>query len=186
MFEKINKQQPEFFNEILNNISSLFNTLQSNYLFVYFGEKNLNNISRKLSDYCKNNTYTINELLNNPNIGQIIDEMCITFSSELYNNKIDNYNDVSMSPNIMRLIKEKPDLIQTLNWNYVSLNDCAIDLINANLDKVNKILLMYNRSFMITYDYELIAKTKEELHKEFIKWYMRPDNINKWIGDLDL
>jgi hypothetical protein len=38
---------------------------------------------------------------------------------------------------------------------------------------------------MITYDYELIAKTKEELHKEFIKWYMHPDNINKWIGDLD-
>jgi hypothetical protein len=37
----------------------------------------------------------------------------------------------------------------------------------------------------IIYDYWSIVKDKEKLNKEFITWYYRPKNMNKWINEID-
>ena len=68
--------------------------------------------------------------------------------------------------------------IDKLNWNELSKNPNAIELLKENQDKINWKLLSKNPS-IFTYDYEKIKNNFQNLKDEIIAKALHPDRLFK-------
>jgi hypothetical protein len=67
-----------------------------------------------------------------------------------------------------------------------------------SLSEINNITLFYNQlifnllgnksdkfNILFTYDYDKIKESRTDLNKEIIKRYYKPENIDKWIHEIE-
>ena len=94
-------------------------------------------------------------------------------------NKI-NWNNLSLNPNAIELLKENKNKI---NWNYLSLNENAIELLKENQDKIDWWYFSQN-SNIFTYDYKLIKENMKNsgIAEELMAYIFNPKNMEKWIN----
>ena len=92
-----------------------------------------------------------------------------------------NYEYLSGNINAIELLKANPDKI---NWKYLSrnLSPDAIELFRKNQDKINWNSLSFN-PLIFTYDYEKIKKNFEELAEEIIAKALHPKRIFRLIEE---
>ena len=93
-------------------------------------------------------------------------------------NKI-NWECLSFNPNAMELLKENKDKIF---WCYLSLNPNAIELLKENQDKINWWKFSQNPN-IFTYDYKLMKLNMKNsgIAEELMSVIFHPKNMEKWI-----
>ena len=94
-------------------------------------------------------------------------------------NKID-WNGLSFNSNAIELLKENKNKI---NWDCLSSNPNAIELLKENQDKINWWYFSQN-SNIFTYDYKLMKEKMKNsgIAEELMSVIFHPKNMNKWIN----
>ena len=89
-----------------------------------------------------------------------------------------NWNGLSENPNAIELLKENQDKI---NWWFLSLNPNAIELLKENQDKIDWWYFSQN-SNIFTYDYKLMKEKMKNsgIAEELMSVIFHPKNMNKW------
>ena len=87
--------------------------------------------------------------------------------------KID-WEQLSTNPNAIELLKENKDKI---NWISLSMNPNAIEILKKNQDKIDWKYLSYNPS-IFTYDYKKIKKHNLNINREVIEYVFHPSRIS--------
>ncbi len=90
-----------------------------------------------------------------------------------------NWDSLSLNPNAIELLKENKDKI---NWYLLSLNPNAIELLKENQDKINWAIFSTNPN-IFTYDYNKMKNTMKNsgIVEELMSVIFHPKNMNKWI-----
>jgi hypothetical protein len=102
---------------------------------------------------------------------------------DLLEQKLDEINWYKLSENPTALLEQNSDKI---DWEELSRNPAAIHLLEKNKDKIdwNSTKIWYNKA-IFTYNYNKIKENKRDLNKEIIELYYKPENIDKWIHEID-
>ena len=92
-------------------------------------------------------------------------------------NKID-WDYLSENPNAIELLKENQDKI---NWINLSKNPNAISLLKKNQDKIDWYLFSLNPNIM-TYDYKKMKENMKNsgIAEELMAYIFNPKNMEKW------
>jgi hypothetical protein len=89
-----------------------------------------------------------------------------------------NWDLLSENPNAINILEKNQDKI---NWDNLSLNPNAIELLKDNQDKVNWHNLSSNPN-IFTYDYKQIKENmkKSGIAEELMAFIFHPRNMNLW------
>ena len=89
-----------------------------------------------------------------------------------------NFNLLSLNPNAIDLLKINKDKI---NWHYLSCNPNAISILK---DNVNYDLFSFNPA-IFTYDYKKIKEDFKDLGEEIVAKALHPDRLFKLMDVYD-
>ena len=89
-----------------------------------------------------------------------------------------NWNGLSLNPNAIELLKENKNKI---NWTYLSKNPNAIELLKKNKNKINWNYFSRNPN-IFTYDYKKIKENMKNsgIAEELMAYIFHPKNMNRW------
>lgn len=113
----------------------------------------------------------------NPKAMQIIIE---NLSDPIFFNKL-NWEELSLNPAAIKLLKDHPDLI---DWVSLSENPAAIELLEQNQDKIDWEMLSKNPG-IFEYDYAKMENTTRGIKQEMIAYKYHPAKEQELIDKLE-
>ena len=88
-----------------------------------------------------------------------------------------NYDNLSSNHKAVQLLEQNPDKI---NWNNLSQNPNAIHLLQQNPDKINWDILSYNPA-IFEIDYNALYKRIEPFKEQLIAQCFHPDRLVRYL-----
>ena len=125
--------------------------------------------------------YDYDYLYNNYNYYDADDMICSYYLLTNEDIKDKNICLLSCDPNAINYIEKNINYDKEIDWNWLSTNPLAIDLLKANPDKINYKLLSLNKNVSEIFDLnkEMMRQKAEPLKTELLTTVLNPDRLER-------